>query len=103
MRWIPALLLALGLLGCDASASPDAGAGGDAGDLLSSCDPKPVTCRAAEPVCPPFYVPSVEGSCWGPCVPSGDCRRPIPCDESSTARQCPTDWGCAAGECAPPR
>ena len=103
MRWMLGLVVVLGVVGCDSASGVDSGPGVDASDGLSSCDPKPVTCREADPVCPPYYAASVEAECWGPCVPNIDCRRPIPCDESSTGRQCPTDWGCSLGECAPPR
>jgi hypothetical protein len=103
MRGVLVLLLAFALFGCDSASGTDAGAPVDAIEGLSSCDPRPVTCRAAEPVCPPYYAASVEAECWGPCVPNIDCRRPILCDEPSMTRQCPIDWGCAAGECAPPR
>lgn len=38
-----------------------------------SCDQRMVLCKRVAPVCPDMQVPSVEGSCYGPCVPIDDC------------------------------
>jgi len=88
-------------LGCDGPASTDAGPT-DTGQVLYDCDPKGVTCEVVEPECPPGYVPAKSGFCWDACVPNAMCERPIPCESMGLTR-CPTGWGCAAGECAPPR
>lgn len=47
-----------------------------------SCDARDVLCRRAAPVCPRGQVPSVEGNCWGKCVPIDDCS-------CSTSEECP--------------
>lgn len=47
-----------------------------------SCDPRAVLCRRAPPKCPAGQVPSVEGSCYGDCVPVEQCG----CRE---AEECP--------------
>ncbi|HVU04377.1 MAG TPA: hypothetical protein VHE30_21615 [Polyangiaceae bacterium] len=61
--------------GAGASSSGGASPGSDAG--LSpgsvSCDPRAVLCRIATPNCPSMQVPSVNGSCYGPCVPVEAC------------------------------
>ncbi|MDZ4695506.1 MAG: hypothetical protein SGI86_10165 [Deltaproteobacteria bacterium] len=46
------------------------------------CDPGKITCRRATPSCPAGYVPSVVGSCYGPCVRMQECT----CKSSD---QCP--------------
>jgi hypothetical protein len=62
------------------SPSPGTGAAGTGGAGTGaagtggvSCDPSKVLCKIAEPLCPAGQVPSVDGSCYGPCVPVGDC------------------------------
>jgi len=47
-----------------------------------SCDPRAIICKRAEPVCPEGQVASIEGTCYGPCVPVQQCS----CDE---AADCP--------------
>lgn len=39
----------------------------------TSCDPAKILCKRAVPVCPEGQVPSVDGSCYGPCVPVESC------------------------------
>jgi len=39
----------------------------------NDCDPKKIMCRRALPVCPEGELPSVSGSCYGPCVPAESC------------------------------
>ena len=63
-----------------------------------SCSPQMILCRRAPPVCPDGQVPSVEGTCYGPCVPIGDCICQAPGD-------CPNanDYTCRPqGRCGPP-
>ena len=64
----------------------------DAGARLN-CDPSTVTCRALPPMCPSGQVPSIDGPCWGPCVPFSDCA-PIPCEPGGSSTQCPQDTVC---------
>jgi hypothetical protein len=42
--------------------------------LDRSCDRNQVTCDLAPPECEPGMIPSVEGSCYGPCIASTECR-----------------------------
>ncbi len=49
---------------------------------LVDCTPSKILCRRRAPDCPAGEVPSVEGSCFGPCVPVTRCA----CTE---ATQCP--------------
>jgi hypothetical protein len=39
----------------------------------TSCDPAKILCKRAVPECPQGQVPSVEGSCYGPCIPVESC------------------------------
>jgi hypothetical protein len=72
------------------------GSGGSPGTV--SCDPKRVLCKIATPSCPDLYVPSVVGSCYGPCVPIDTC----PCAQAS---DCPdsNQYTClmSKGTCTP--
>lgn len=46
----------------------------DAGGASSgSCDPRRALCRSLPPNCPTGQVPSINGSCWGDCVPIATC------------------------------
>ena len=64
----------------------DGGQGGGSGSVI--CNPSGVLCDAPPPQCPPGEVPSVEGSCWGACVPILSCATEPNCD------------GCGTGFCA---
>jgi hypothetical protein len=55
-------------------AGGSAGAGGATG---TQCDPGLVQCDGPTPTCPEGQVPSVQGTCWGSCVPILDCA-PVP-------------------------
>jgi hypothetical protein len=57
------------------AATADAGGAGGSGSSGSGavCVPNEAFCRVAAPKCPEMLVPAVEGSCWGECVPIGDC------------------------------
>jgi hypothetical protein len=63
-----------------------------------SCDPGAILCRRAPPVCAEGQVPSVDGTCYGPCVPVGDCVCQAPED-------CPNgdEYTChrSPGRCGP--
>ena len=67
--------------GSDAS-SGGASAVGGTSEQLVDCDVRKVMCRAAQPSCPENQVPSVNGSCFGPCVPIESCG-------CSAAQDCP--------------
>lgn len=45
-----------------------------------TCNPSGVLCDAPTPFCPPGEVASVEGSCWGDCVPILSCATEPSCD-----------------------
>lgn len=49
---------------------------------MVSCDPTKILCRRAAPDCPEGQVPSVSGTCYGPCVPVDSCA----CTQAS---ECP--------------
>jgi hypothetical protein len=69
--------------GSGGSASGGSAAGGAAGNTgLVDCDPRKVLCRVLTPECPANEVPSVNGSCYGPCVKVDQCR-------CSVADECP--------------
>lgn len=82
-----ALLLLVGCGRADIDALPDGSTSGSevspeaAGDpgtsepppAAASCDPKQLRCRRAAPVCPEGDVPSISGTCYGPCVPLEQC------------------------------
>ncbi|HYP74443.1 MAG TPA: hypothetical protein VER12_00725 [Polyangiaceae bacterium] len=55
------------------SGGAGAAIGGAGGQRLVDCDLRKVMCRAAQPSCAENQVPSVEGSCFGPCVPIESC------------------------------
>ncbi|HKP59473.1 MAG TPA: hypothetical protein VJV78_22275 [Polyangiales bacterium] len=63
-----------------------------------SCDPRKILCKRAAPECPSMQVPSVDGSCYGPCVPVEQC----PCSGPS---ECPDSdhYTChmSAAHCGP--
>ncbi len=63
-------------------AAGDAGALEPAGEATLDCDPGKIRCRRATPQCPEGQVPSVAGSCFGPCVAVAKCA-------CSAAAQCP--------------
>ena len=50
-----------------------------------SCDPRKILCKRAAPSCGQFEVPSVEGSCYGPCVSieACPCTGPEQCPDSN--------------------
>ncbi|HWA71839.1 MAG TPA: hypothetical protein VG937_05890 [Polyangiaceae bacterium] len=68
--------------------------GGSAGGVpsgLVDCDVRKVVCRIATPTCSAGQVPSVNGTCYGPCVQIDSCA-------CSSAAECPnndeyTCWG----------
>ncbi|MBN1653323.1 MAG: hypothetical protein JXA30_06055 [Deltaproteobacteria bacterium] len=64
----------------------------------NDCDHRKVLCKMMEPICPFGQVPSVSGSCYGPCVPIETCV-------CSTSEQCPdsSQYTChiSAGHCGP--
>ena len=82
----------------DAGRPPDAGvdANPDAGGV--SCDERRILCKRVAPTCPQGEVPSVDGSCYGVCVPIDACT-------CNTAADCPqmTQYTChlSAQHCGP--
>jgi hypothetical protein len=54
------------------------------------CDPGKIMCRAATPNCPVGYVPSVVGTCYGPCVRLQECT-------CKTSDQCPAKPSACSG------
>jgi Kazal-type serine protease inhibitor domain len=59
------------------AAGTSVAARGECKSAAVSCDRRALLCRRAEPVCPEGQVSSIEGTCYGPCVPLEQC----PCDE----------------------
>jgi hypothetical protein len=53
--------------------------GGSGGGALL-CNPGLVACAMPAPTCPVGEVASVEGGCWGPCVPVLSCQPDASCD-----------------------
>ncbi len=66
----------------EGGAPTSGGVAASGGVGLMACDPRKIACRRAAPTCPEHQVPSVESSCYGPCVPLEQCA----CDE---AADCP--------------
>jgi hypothetical protein len=68
------------------------------GPKATSCDPAKILCKRAVPVCPEGQVPSVDGSCYGDCVPVETCA----CTQES---ECPNhdSYTChkSAAHCGP--
>lgn len=75
-----------GAAGVSAGASGSGGSGGsDNGNAgaatggsgakpgMNDCDPRKILCRRTAPVCDEGEAPSVEGICYGPCVPISSC------------------------------
>lgn len=63
-----------GMINVFSCSATDAGNGsGGAGDGGTSCDPRKALCRSLPPTCAAGQVPSIDGSCWGPCVPIATC------------------------------
>jgi hypothetical protein len=63
-----------------------------------SCDPAKILCKRVQPECPEWQVPSVSGTCYGPCVPVETCA----CTHED---ECPNrdEFVChkSAGHCGP--
>jgi hypothetical protein len=83
--------------GVSSRSDGECGASADA-STPSDCDPRKILCRAAPPACPDGQVPSVSGSCYGPCIPveSCTCNAPEACPNSDK-------YTChmSAGHCGP--
>jgi hypothetical protein len=71
---------AAGSGGGGAAAGADGGAAGAGGAVGVSCDTSKVLCKIATPQCPAGQVPSVNGACYGPCVPIDMCTCSAPAD-----------------------
>jgi hypothetical protein len=57
------------------------GTGNVGGATGTPCNPSAVLCKSMPPDCAPGEVPSVVGSCWGPCVPILSCATEPNCDD----------------------
>jgi hypothetical protein len=55
------------------------GNGGAGGSASVKCNPTGVVCATPPPGCDPGEVPSIEGACWGPCVPILSCATEDSC------------------------
>ncbi|HEX7668812.1 MAG TPA: hypothetical protein VF395_04480 [Polyangiaceae bacterium] len=79
-----------------AGAAGAAGTGTAGGDV--SCDPRKILCKRLAPECGTMEVPSVEGSCYGPCAAIGKCT-------CTAAEECPdsNQYTCnkSAAHCTP--
>ena len=53
-----------------------------------SCNRAQVTCEAAVPTCPAGPLPSVNGTCWGSCLPAHDCQEVTNCNDCSASQLC---------------
>jgi hypothetical protein len=74
-----------------------------------SCDSKEVTCETVTPACEEGTIPSVLGTCWGPCLPPTECSEVTSCADCADSvcveneTQLPTtgcvvpDQGCSGG------
>lgn len=63
-----------------APATAGEGGQGTAGTALVDCDLRTIICKSAQPVCPDNQVPSVNGVCFGPCVPIESCACSVAAD-----------------------
>lgn len=72
---------------------PPDGSGGSTGGTGADCDVSKVTCQTFVPVvCPSGQVPTVSGSCFGPCVERASCAEIYECAPHKTTEkppQCP--------------
>ncbi len=53
-----------------------------------SCDRSLVTCKVATPTCEAGMVPSVDGPCWGPCIPPAECNAVTDCKDCGAGQVC---------------
>jgi len=83
--------------GVSVASSGECTGGNDPGGSVS-CDPRQVLCKRATPKCAAGQVPSVEGSCYGDCVPVEQCA----CDSAEACPQ-PDMYTChmSAKHCTP--
>lgn len=52
------------------------------------CDPALAACDQLPPTCPAGQVPSVNGACWGGCVPATECTSVGGCDACTNGLVC---------------
>jgi hypothetical protein len=68
--------------------------------LARSCDLSEVGCEAVQPQCSSGTIPSVQGACFGPCLPPTDCARVTNCADCASSSVCvrnetvPLTFGC---------
>jgi hypothetical protein len=53
-----------------------------------SCDLSEVACQIVTPACPVGEIPSVDGSCYGPCLPPTECARVTSCADCASSSVC---------------
>jgi hypothetical protein len=56
--------------------------------LARSCDLSEVGCDAVQPQCLAGTIPSVEGSCFGPCLPPTECSKVTSCADCASSSVC---------------
>ena len=69
-----------GMSGTIGTGGAPAGGSGTPSVAGYSCDVTKVLCRIATPQCPADQVPSVSGTCYGPCVAIDQCACTSPTD-----------------------
>jgi hypothetical protein len=55
--------------------------------LQVDCDASKVTCKVAQPACQAGEVPSVNGTCWGPCIAATECSVVTNCSDCDAASE----------------
>jgi hypothetical protein len=56
--------------------------------IARSCDLSRVTCEAVQPTCPSGTIPSVDGSCFGPCLQPTQCSDVTNCADCGSSDVC---------------
>ena len=72
-------------LGIDPNKQPECQAGQCV--VGFDCDSSKAVCAMPPPSCDAGHVPSVQGGCWGPCVPATDCSFVPDCDHCDPSSQ----------------
>jgi hypothetical protein len=56
--------------------------------IARSCNLAEVSCEVAQPVCPVGTIPSVQGNCFGPCLPPTECSSVTSCSDCANLAVC---------------
>jgi hypothetical protein len=56
--------------------------------LARSCDLSEVECKQAQPQCSAGTIPSVQGTCFGPCLPPTECSKVTSCTDCASEDVC---------------